>query len=67
MKKNTYKILSNIPIVGVVIKVMLDPMIGGSQSLNDGLPKAVRDYSLVHKDIFVTKKLFSELIRDRKK
>lgn len=67
MKKKTFQFLSCIPFVGVVVKVACDPMLGNSLSLSAGLPQRVRDYSVAHPDVFITKRLLKELMNDHKK
>lgn len=67
MKKKTYRTLSHIPLIGVIAKLICDPMLGNSLSLNDGLPKAVQDYRMANPDVFITKRLLRKLTDSSKK
>lgn len=67
MKKRTYGILSYVPLVGDIVKLTCDPMLGNSPSLDEGLPKVVRDYAVAHPDVFITKRLLKEITNGSKK
>lgn len=59
--------LSHIPLIGSIVKLICDPMLGNSLSLNDGLPKAIRNYVIANPDAFVTKRLLRKLSDSSKK
>ena len=67
MTKKTYGILSRLPLAGIIVKLLCDPMLGNGPSLDEGLPQNVREYAVAHPDIFITKRLLKEITSGSKK
>lgn len=67
MKKTTYRILSHIPVVDIIVQILCDPMLFSTPMLMDGLPSEVRDYMVAHPDTFITKRLYKEIMSDKSK
>lgn len=67
MTKKTYGVLSKIPLVGSIVKMACDPMLGCSPSLDEGLPPKVRKYIIDYPETFITKRLLREIMSGAKK
>lgn len=67
MKTRTYKVLTLIPIVGVIVKCIVDvPSIGCSPMIQDGLSDAIIAYKKSHPDIYITKQLVKKIMQNSK-
>lgn len=69
MKKITYKILTHIPIVGAIVKVIVDPIeLYGSNIRSDGdtddLYKKINEYCKEHPDVQFTRQVFYKICED---
>lgn len=66
MKKTSYNLIVRIPLAGAIFKMVCDPMIGCSPSLDAGFPEPLRSYAAAHPDIFITKRLLKKIMSGRK-
>jgi hypothetical protein len=70
MKTITYKILTHIPIVGSVVRGVVDPIaLFGSNELADGycddLFKKLEEYHKEHPDIQITRQLIDKIMTNK--
>lgn len=71
MKRITYKLLTLIPVVGGVVKAVVDPMpIAGSRQIESGYTEKVasliKEYLKTHPDEQVTRQLIDRLLAEHR-
>lgn len=66
MKKKTYTIISHIPVLGPVVRLICEPQMC-SPGMADGVYDPVREYAKLHPDIQITKGLVQKILRESRK
>lgn len=67
MKKKTFEMLSRVPIVGTIAKlVLVDPSVFCSPARDEGLISAVNEYAKAHPDELITKKVYERILKTGK-